>query len=93
MPKHLRGSVVAEISKKVRGEPICLIEVGYADSITTASGFELNGNGYNLLATYDLSKRTYLYTSYDRTSLEKGAVGTIGTDVASRLIAGVVHLF
>jgi predicted porin len=69
------------------------VYLGYADSNTTASGFELNGNGYNLLATYDLSKRTYLYTSYDRTSLEKGTVGAVSTDVSSRLIAGVVHLF
>lgn len=69
------------------------VYLGYADSNTSAAGFDLNGSGYNLLATYDLSKRTYLYTSYDRTSIEKGVVGAISTDVASRLIAGVVHLF
>lgn len=66
---------------------------GYANSNTSAAGFDLNGNGYNLLATYDLSKRTYMYTSYDRTSIEKGGIGAISTDVNSKLIAGVVHLF
>lgn len=69
------------------------VYLGYADSNTTEAGFDLNGNGYNLVATYELSKRTNLYTSYDRTKLEKGTVGAISTDEKSKFVVGVVHLF
>ncbi|MDD2918926.1 porin [Rhodoferax sp.] len=69
------------------------VYLGYADSNTSKAGFDLNSQGYTLAGTYNMSKRTKLYASYDATELEKGTPGAVSTDETSRFAVGVVHLF
>lgn len=78
---------------KVPVSSAATLYVGYADSSSDKAGFELNSSGYTFAGTYFLSKRTKLYASYNKTELEKGTVGAISTDEASKFAVGVVHLF
>jgi predicted porin len=68
------------------------VAAGYAHSNSTGAALELNGKGFTLVGTYDLSKRTSLYAGYKATEVEKGAAA-ITTDKASTLALGVRHTF
>ncbi|MDD2880872.1 MAG: porin [Rhodoferax sp.] len=69
------------------------VAAGYSHSNSTGTGLpELNGKGFTLVGTYDLSKRTTLYTGYKSTEVESGAAA-LTTSKASTLALGVRHTF
>ena len=66
--------------------------VGYADSeAKTAAGVKLDGSGYALAGTYNLSKRTTVYVGYESTKVESAGGAT--TTKVTNLAAGVRHTF
>jgi predicted porin len=67
---------------------------GYTQEKSTGTGVaDLEGKGFNLVATYDLSKRTTLYTGYESTKTESGTIGAISEAKRSNFAAGVRHTF
>lgn len=67
--------------------------IGYAKAITSVAGSaDLNGSGFGLVGTYDLSKRTTLYAGYRSTQIDKTAAA-ISTDKATSMQVGVRHTF
>ena len=69
------------------------VAVGYDKEKSTGAGVaELEGSGYNLVGTYDLSKRTTLYAGYKAFKTEAGNVTVVETKTTS-LQAGVRHTF
>lgn len=67
--------------------------IGYAKATTSVVGLaDLEGSGFGLVGTYDLSKRTTLYAGYRSTQIDKNAAA-ISTDKATSLQVGVRHTF
>lgn len=67
------------------------VYAGYAHAKTTVAGASSKANGYSLMGTYDLSKRTRLYAAYNNTKNDGAA--TNGTYKTSVLAAGIKHSF
>lgn len=68
------------------------IAAGYTRTKSEFSGVSRKGTGYSLLGTYDLSKRTTLYTGYTNVKGES-ATDLTRTDKATVFAAGVRHTF
>jgi predicted porin len=67
------------------------VAAGYSKATSEEAGrADLDGEGYTLVGTYDLSKRTTLYVGYKSTEVEASA--TAKTE-ASTFAAGVRHTF
>lgn len=67
--------------------------IGYAKATTSVAGSaDLDGSGFGLAGTYNLSKRTTLYAGYRSTQIEKTAAA-ISTDKATSMQIGVRHTF
>jgi predicted porin len=67
------------------------VAAGYSKATSEQTGrADLDGEGYTLVGTYDLSKRTTLYVGYKSTEVETAA--TTKTE-ASTFAAGVRHTF
>ncbi|WP_431095092.1 porin [Polaromonas aquatica] len=64
---------------------------GYTRAKTTVAATSSTASGYSLMGTYDLSKRTRLYTAYNNTKNNGAAVA--GVYKTSALVAGVKHSF
>ena len=73
------------------------LAAGYSDEESTGAGVpKLNGKGFSLVGTYDLSKRTTLYAGYENTKTEAVATtGNPGINEAKRanFATGVRHTF
>lgn len=69
------------------------VYAGYARAkVDLAAGAgSFSATGYSLMGTYDLSKRTRLYTAYNNTKNNGAAV--TGTYKTSALVAGIRHAF
>ena len=69
------------------------VAVGYASAVTknAADRKVVDAHGLSLMGTYDLSKRTRLYTAYRKLKVER-ADGSTTLDSA-RLGAGITHRF
>jgi len=68
------------------------VAAGYSHSKSEGAALELNGKGFTLVGTYDLSKRTTMYAGYKATEVESGAAA-LTTAKASTLALGVRHTF
>jgi len=67
------------------------VAAGYSNAKSEQAGrADLEGDGYTLVGTYDLSKRTTLYVGYKSTDVE---TGTVAKTEASTFAAGVRHTF
>lgn len=66
------------------------LAAGYADSENKAGATKLDSNGYALLATYDLSKRTTAYAGYENTKVKTTTTSTTKT---TNMAVGVRHTF
>ncbi|MCM2295434.1 porin [Rhodoferax sp.] len=67
------------------------VAAGYSNAKTERAGAaDLEGTGYTLVGTYDLSKRTTLYVGYKATDVDTSATTTTE---ASTFAAGVRHTF
>ena len=67
------------------------VAAGYSKATSERAGrADLDGEGYTLVGTYDLSKRTTLYVGYKATDVETTATTTTE---ASTFAAGVRHVF
>ena len=64
------------------------VAAGYSHAESDVTGLE--GNGYTLVGTYDLSKRTTLYVGYKATDVDTSATTSAE---ASTFAAGVRHTF
>lgn len=70
------------------------IAAGYNKEKSTGTGLaELTGSGYNLVGTYDLSKRTTLYVGLEDTKIESGTTGAITEALRTNVVGGVRHTF
>ena len=76
------------------------VAAGYSHANSTGGGLaEINGKGFTLVGTYDLSKRTSLYAGYKATEVEKNTAAAApivaGVDTAkdSTFAIGVRHTF
>jgi predicted porin len=70
------------------------IAAGYNKEKSTGNGLtDLKGTGYNLVATYDMSKRTTLYVGLEDTKTESGTTGAITESKRTNFAAGVRHTF
>lgn len=68
------------------------IAAGYTRTKSEFAGISRKGTGYSLLGTYDLSKRTTLYTGYTNVKGES-ATDLTRTDKKTLFAAGVRHTF
>lgn len=67
------------------------VAAGYSKATSERAGrADLDGEGYTLVGTYDLSKRTTMYVGYKATDVETSATATTET---STFAAGVRHTF
>ncbi|MCW2311873.1 porin [Rhodoferax antarcticus] len=67
------------------------VAAGYSRAKTERAGAaDLDGHGYTLVGTYDLSKRTTLYVGYKATDVDKSTTTAVET---STFAAGVRHTF
>lgn len=67
------------------------VAAGYSKAKTdNGAAADLDGTGYTLVGTYDLSKRTTLYVGYKATDVDTGVATTTE---ASTFAAGVRHVF
>ena len=67
------------------------VAAGYSKAESELAGrADLEGEGYTLVGTYDLSKRTTLYVGYKNTDVDTSATATTE---ASTFAAGVRHTF
>lgn len=76
------------------------VAAGYSQSTSEGSGLaDLDGKGYTLVGTYDLSKRTSLYAGYKYAEVESYSAaaaavnGGISSTEASQYAVGVRHTF
>ena len=69
------------------------VAVGYAKSKSETAGVKLDGSGYALVGTYNLSKRTTAYVGYENTKVESLPGGVATTTKVSNLAVGVRHTF
>lgn len=70
------------------------LAAGYAKENSEGANLtDLNGRGYSLVGTYDLSKRTTLYAGLENTKVETGATGAITETTRNNFAAGVRHTF
>lgn len=65
--------------------------VGFADGESKNAGVKANADGYALVGTYALSKRTTAYVGYESTDVENNA-GTVKTKTTNFAV-GVRHTF
>jgi predicted porin len=68
------------------------IAAGYTLSKSDFANTSRKGTGYSLLGTYDLSKRTTLYTGYTNMKAE-AVLDSTRTDKQTLLAAGIRHTF
>jgi predicted porin len=68
------------------------IAAGYTRSKSDFANTSRKGTGYSLLGTYDLSKRTTLYTGYTNMKAE-AVLDSTRTDKQTLLAAGIRHTF
>lgn len=68
------------------------VAFGYADGRTKAGGVTRNSDGYALVGTYNLSKRTTAYVGYERSEVE-GTAPTVSTTKTSNFAVGLRHTF
>lgn len=68
------------------------VAAGYSHANSKGAALELDGKGFTLLGTYNLSKRTTLYAGYKDIETESGTTA-ISTAKASTFAAGVRHTF
>ena len=70
------------------------LAAGYTKEESTGAGqADLDGKGYSLVATYDMSKRTTLYVGYENTKTENVQLTGIQESKRNNLVGGVRHLF
>ena len=70
------------------------VAAGYSNASSKRAGFaDLDSDGYTLVGTYDLSKRTTLYAGYKQADVEKHTAGGISTVETSTYAMGVRHTF
>jgi predicted porin len=69
------------------------VALGYAKSKSETAGVKLDGSGYALVGTYNLSKRTTVYVGYENTKVESLPLGVATTTKVSNLAVGVRHTF
>ena len=70
------------------------LAAGYSKEESEGTGLAtLDGSGYSLVGTYDLSKRTTLYVGYENTKVQSGTIGAISEAKRANFAAGVRHLF
>lgn len=68
------------------------VAFGYADGRTKLGGVTRNSDGYALVGTYNLSKRTTAYVGYERSEVE-GIASTVSTTKTSNFAVGLRHTF
>ncbi len=67
-----------------------VLSFGYADGESKTAGVKRNSDGYALLGTYNLSKRTTVYAGYESTDLQ---TTTTSKTERTNLAFGVRHTF
>jgi predicted porin len=66
------------------------LSAGYADAKSDTGGTKLNGDGFALIAIYDLSKRTSLYGGYEASKVQ---TSTSSETKVTNMAFGVRHTF
>jgi predicted porin len=70
------------------------VAAGYSNAKSERAGFaDLEGEGYTLVGTYDMSKRTTLYAGYKNTQVESRAANGVSETETSVFALGVRHTF
>jgi predicted porin len=70
------------------------VAAGYSNAKSERGGFaDLEGEGYTLVGTYDLSKRTTVYAGYKNTEVESRATNGVSETESSVFALGVRHTF
>jgi len=70
------------------------VGAGYSNAKSERAGFaDLEGEGYTLVGTYDMSKRTTLYAGYKNTQVESRAANGVSETETSVFALGVRHTF
>ena len=67
------------------------VAFGYADGRTREAGVTRNSDGYALVGTYNLSKRTTAYVGYERSEVE--GIASVSTTRTSNFAVGLRHTF
>jgi predicted porin len=70
------------------------LALGYSHAKSESNNVTVNGSGYSLVGTYDLSKRTTAYAGYYALKAEQNASAAANSEYQSKVLGlGVRHSF